>query len=717
MAPQRMLVRIMYSALLFALHFQDTTALTKNPHCQNKCGNLTIPYPFGIGEKCYLAERFAVTCNHSTNSAYLDFFDSQVFNISESDVHINGFPVLPLKFNKSSGENLLIEYAEATWGPYFILPRARNKLVVVACYAYAYIVDSKTKNLVTGCATFCNRTDIAPSSSSSCAGIHCCQTSIPKDISDFTLRVHSMNTDKKSWASYDCNAFFIADKDFNGFDKPTNFSNCGKDDIIKYSAPVILEWAVGNTSCKNASKIKGYACRENSDCVDAAGGGAYRCRCKRGYKGNPYIKQGCKDVNECTSKDKNVCPEKTVCVNTIGSYDCEIEPRKQSFMPIYLGTALAISFLILVAVCLWLTREHKKRMDKKSKQKFFKRNGGLLLQHHISSTRGSAPQTKLFVREDLKKATDNFNENRILGKGGLGTVYKGMLSDGSVIAVKKSNIVDKNQVDQFINEVFILSQISHRHIVKLLGCCLETEVPLLVYEYISNGTLYHHLHDEPNISTISWENRLRVAVEVAGALSYLHSCVTTAIFHRDIKSSNILLDENYRAVVSDFGLSRSVPIDKTHLTTLVGGTFGYLDPEYFRSGQLNDKSDVYAFGVVLAELLTGQQAVSSKTDVGLVLRFRSAIKENSLFGILEKRIATEGPEEEILAVAKHAKRCLKLTARKRPCMKEVAAELDGLTRIKEHKICKQTSRDTCCSISDRSFSWTNETLGEDDEDI
>ncbi|KAL2473867.1 Wall-associated receptor kinase 5 [Forsythia ovata] len=687
MAPQRMLVRIMYSALLFALDFQDTTALTKNPYCQNKCGDVIIPYPFGIGEKCYLDERFAVTCNHSTNSANLDFFGSQVFNISDTDVHINVFPVLPLKFNKTSGENSF-GYIRVRYGPYFIFPRARNKLVVVACDAYAYIVDSKTKNL----------------------------TSIPKDISDFTIRVHSINTDKKSWESDDCNAFFIADKEFDGFDKSSNFSNCGKDDIFEYSAPVILEWAVGNTSCKNASKTKGYACRENSDCVDAAGGGAYRCRCKRGYKGNPYIEQGCKDVNECTSKDKNVCPVKTVCVNTIGSYHCEINPRKQSFMPIYLGTALAISFLILVAVCLWLSREHKKRMDKKSKQKFYKRNGGLLLQHHISSTRGSTPQTKLFVREDLKKATDNFNENRILGKGGLGTVYKGMLSDGSVIAVKKSNIVDKNQVDQFINEVFILSQISHRHVVKLLGCCLETEVPLLVYEYISNGTLYHHLHDEPNISTISWENRLRIAVEVAGALSYLHSCVTTAIFHRDIKSSNILLDENYRAVVSDFGLSRSVPIDKTHLTTLVGGTFGYLDPEYFRSGQLNDKSDVYAFGVVLAELLTGQQAVSSKTDVGLVLRFRSAIKENSLFQILEKRIATEGPEEEILAVAKLAKRCLKLTARKRPCMKEVAAEL-GLTRIKEHKICKQTSRDTFCSISDRSFSWTNETLGEDDEDI
>ncbi|KAK4400406.1 Wall-associated receptor kinase-like 22 [Sesamum angolense] len=200
-----------------------------------------------------------------------------------------------------------------------------------------------------------------------------------------------------------------------------------------------------------------------------------------------------------------------------------------------------------------------------------------------------------------------------------------MLSDGRIVAVKKANIIDDSQqVGQFINEVSILSQINHRHIVKLLGCCLETEAPLLVYEYISNGTLSQHLHDEPK------------------------SC-------RDVKSSNILLDENYKAVVSDFGLSRSVPIDKTHLTTLVGGTFGYLDPGYFRSGKLNDKSDVYAFGVVLAEILTGQKAVSVEDDQGLAFRFRSAVKDDRLFDILDKVVK----------------------------VKEVATELDHLRKKKE----------------------------------
>lgn len=156
-----------------------------------------------------------------------------------------------------------------------------------------------------------------------------------------------------------------------------------------------------------------------------------------------------------------------------------------------------------------------------------------------------------------------------------------MLVDGKIVVVKKSKIIDENKVEEFINEVVILSQINHRNIVKLLGCCLETEVPLLIYEFIPNGTLFEYIRHQSEEFPITWEIRLRIAVDVLGALSYLHSPSSMPIYHQDIKSTNILLDEKYRIKVSDFGTSRTMVDDQTHITTQVHGTFGYLDPEYF----------------------------------------------------------------------------------------------------------------------------------------
>ncbi|PPD67461.1 hypothetical protein GOBAR_DD35659 [Gossypium barbadense] len=305
---------------------------------------------------------------------------------------------------------------------------------------------------------------------------------------------------------------------------------------------------------------------------------------------------------------------------------------------------------------------------------------------------GNVEKIKLFASKELEKATDYYNENRILGRGGQGTVFKGMLTDGSIVAIKKSKMtedkkLDENELKQFINEVMILSQINHRNVVKLLGCCLETKVPLLVYEFVPNGTLSQLLHVPNEEFPLTWEMRLRIAIEIANALSYLHSAASVPIYHRDIKPSNILLDDKYRAKVSDFGTSRSVALEQTHVTTRVQGTFGYLDPEYFRSSQFTEKSDVYSFGVVLIELITGQKPVSSCQSEEVVRSlanfFLHSMKENSLLNIVDPLVMNDNAEEEIVAVAKLAKRCLNLNGKRRPTMKQVALELERIRSSEE----------------------------------
>ena len=375
-----------------------------------------------------------------------------------------------------------------------------------------------------------------------------------------------------------------------------------------------------------------------------------------------------------------------------------------------------VGSILYVLLAIFMTQKFKHLRAKKLKQKYFKQNRGQLLQHLVSQNTVIAERMIIPV-DELAKATNNFDKARELGGGGHGTVYKGILSDQHVVAIKKSNITVQREIDEFLNEVAILSQINHRNIVKLFGCCLETEVPLLVYEFISNGTLYQHLHVE-GPRQLPWGLRLRIAVETSSALAYLHSSVSLPIIHRDIKSSNILLDDTLTAKVSDFGASRYIPIEKAGLTTRVQGTIGYLDPMYFYTGRLTEKSDVYSFGVMLVELLTRKKPFSylSLDDESLVSHFANLLDQDNLVQILDPQVVEEGGEE-VHEVAILAASCIKLTGEDRPRMQQVEHALKGIAarRIEENGIAavncsSETKEGEQSKVSSRRYSMEQEFL-------
>jgi serine/threonine protein kinase len=347
------------------------------------------------------------------------------------------------------------------------------------------------------------------------------------------------------------------------------------------------------------------------------------------------------------------------------------------------GLALVVLFLVLGFWTHWLA---KKRKHAKIRQRYFMQNGGLLLRQQMFS---QGAQLQIFTSSELEKATNNFSDEYIVGRGGFGTVYKGIFSNQMVVAIKRAQRVDQSQMEQFVNELVILSQVNHKNVVQLLGCCLETQVPLLVYEFITNGALFHHLH---NTSVpMSWENRLSIAAETASAVAHLHLATEIPIIHRDIKSSNILLDKNFVAKVSDFGASRSMPNNQTHVTTLVQGTLGYMDPEYFQTSQLTEKSDVYSFGVLLIELLTRKETIldyMTEEVKSLALQFSMFFHQNQLSEIIDPEVAEEAGMRHVETAAKLALRCLRLKGEERPRMVEVAIELEALRRLMKQHLLK-----------------------------
>ncbi|KAL8250885.1 hypothetical protein R6Q59_034578 [Mikania micrantha] len=294
---------------------------------------------------------------------------------------------------------------------------------------------------------------------------------------------------------------------------------------------------------------------------------------------------------------------------------------------------------------------------------------------------------QVFTYEELELATDNFDDSRELGDGGYGTVYHGKLVDGREVAVKRLYENNYKRVEQFMNEVAILTRLDHDNLVKLYGCTSKrSRELLLVYEYISNGTVADHLHGKlANSKSLSdmftWPVRLNIAIETAKALAYLHD---SDIIHRDVKTNNILLDKRFQVKVADFGLSRLFPNNATHVSTAPQGTPGYVDPEYYQCYQLTDKSDVYSFGVVLIELISSLQAVDTsrdKLDINLAAMAINKIQSHRLDELVDKSIGFETnglARRMITLVAELAFRCLQQDSGMRPTMKEAVEILTGI---------------------------------------
>ncbi|GLJ24136.1 hypothetical protein SUGI_0460420 [Cryptomeria japonica] len=591
------------------------------------CGSKNVSYPFWIQNSNCGLPGFQIKCMKNQNGNWSLFLGTFV-NSKEREIEILelsyvGYLILnstDLKAMSCGGtDDAFVLFELPRDGPFTI--SCLNKFVVIGCKSKGSF------NLKDGGGK-CESACLSQRSPNYCNTYGCCEAGIPG--SQRMINFTGGGIPYKDFSACGFSTILEPGTWYLPGGEPAGFLGAGHYGLR-------LEWGIGDGNCSTAKGTPHYSCVPETKCLNAIASG-HLCECLRGYQGTGYSNgTGCTDVDECSHRDLNQCVEPShggICNNLPGSYRCScaryysgdgfqngtrcqsLRSNKSVIKYATIGSVSSFVVVCLAASLLvwWLKKRHLKLVE----AKYFQQ-----LQRFIASRVGRE-SLRMFSAKELARASNNYSKEMVLGSGGFGTVFKGILLDGTLVAIKKSkqalNLEDDHE---FLNEI---------------------------------------------------------AIETGEALAYLHSGASQPIFHRDVKSSNILLNEKFSPKVADFGISRLISTsNNTHVTTYnIKGTRGYLDPEFFQTSQLTEKSDVYSFGVVLVELLTALKPISverDSEDINLSCLFLSRLDHNRLKEILDNKVLDEENVQQMEEMARIARECLHLERRKRPSMKRVVEEL------------------------------------------